>query len=231
MLGLAGERRAVIDGAEDAHRCHAEDPVVPIARATQVQLCLTAAHERCERFAAYLALRPGTTPGHSPAGDGFVSTRLVLAPEPPWRGVAGRARRSRSAAVVAGVAGAAVLGLAGVAVASSLAAAPDDPESPTPRPSVPSQAPSATPRPTPSAAFSAPPSPSVAPTATAAPTAPPTPTVPPPSPIPAVTYTVQSGDTLVEIAQSFGTSVEALLAANDIEDPEQLRIGQVLVIP
>ncbi len=46
-----------------------------------------------------------------------------------------------------------------------------------------------------------------------------------------MTYTVQAGDTLVEIAQSFGTSVEALLAANDIEDPEQLRIGQVLVIP
>ena len=54
-----------------------------------------------------------------------------------------------------------------------------------------------------------------------------------PSPTPAapVTYTVVAGDSLVEIAERFGTTVDALLAANDIDDPEQLRIGQVLVIP
>jgi LysM repeat protein len=52
-----------------------------------------------------------------------------------------------------------------------------------------------------------------------------------PSPVPPVTYTVVAGDSLVEIADRFGVTVDALLAANDIDDPEQLRIGQVLVIP
>jgi LysM repeat protein len=230
LLGLAGERRVVIDGADAAHRCHAEEPPGPIDRATQVQLCLTAAHERCERYTAYLARRPGTTPGRSPAGEGFVSTRLLLAAQPPWRGVAGRARRSRSTIVV-GVAGAAVLGLAGVAVASSLAAAPEDTQTPTPGASAASEAASATPRSTPIVTASPQPTPSITPSPTAEPTPPPTPTAPPPTPAPPVTYTVQAGDTLVAIAQRFGTTVEALLAANDIDDPGQLRIGQVLVIP
>nr|MBA2633373.1 LysM peptidoglycan-binding domain-containing protein [Chloroflexota bacterium] len=41
---------------------------------------------------------------------------------------------------------------------------------------------------------------------------------------------VQAGDTLAAIAQRFGTTVEALQAANGIEDPDEIVIGQVLVI-
>ncbi len=73
-----------------------------------------------------------------------------------------------------------------------------------------------------------------------------TPTPPPPSlrvptPTPAVlrevvspegtTYVVQPGDTLYGIAVRFGVSLEALIQANGIEDPNQLQAGQVLVIP
>jgi LysM repeat protein len=42
---------------------------------------------------------------------------------------------------------------------------------------------------------------------------------------------VQEGDTLAAIAQRFGTTVEAMQAANGIEDPNEIIIGQVLVIP
>jgi murein DD-endopeptidase MepM/ murein hydrolase activator NlpD len=44
-------------------------------------------------------------------------------------------------------------------------------------------------------------------------------------------YTVVSGDTLFEIAQRFGISVDELTAYNDITDPNLLAVGQVLLIP
>jgi len=45
------------------------------------------------------------------------------------------------------------------------------------------------------------------------------------------TYTVQSGDIPVTIAEKFGITVEALLAANPGIDPRGLQVGQVLTIP
>ncbi len=46
-----------------------------------------------------------------------------------------------------------------------------------------------------------------------------------------VTYVVQPGDTLYRIAQDYGTTVEAIAAANDIADPAQITAGQKLIIP
>lgn len=43
-------------------------------------------------------------------------------------------------------------------------------------------------------------------------------------------YTVQVGDTLFKIAQQHGTTVQAIANANNITDPTQLRVGQVLVV-
>jgi len=45
------------------------------------------------------------------------------------------------------------------------------------------------------------------------------------------TYVVQSGDNLSTIARMFGTTVQALMEANDISSPEALRAGQELIIP
>jgi len=45
------------------------------------------------------------------------------------------------------------------------------------------------------------------------------------------TYVIAAGDTLFDIAATFGVSVEQLTEANGIEDPTLLQIGQVLVIP
>ena len=44
-------------------------------------------------------------------------------------------------------------------------------------------------------------------------------------------YTIQSGDTLGTIAQAFSTSVNVLIEANDLPNPNLLSIGQVLTIP
>jgi LysM repeat protein len=46
-----------------------------------------------------------------------------------------------------------------------------------------------------------------------------------------VTYTVQPGDTLAEIAIRFNVTLEALAAANGIEDLDYIEAGQVLTIP
>jgi murein DD-endopeptidase MepM/ murein hydrolase activator NlpD len=44
-------------------------------------------------------------------------------------------------------------------------------------------------------------------------------------------YVVQPGDTLYSIAQRFGSTVEAIVAANDIADPSLIEVGQKLRIP
>ncbi|WP_019537140.1 3D domain-containing protein [Paenibacillus ginsengihumi] len=49
-----------------------------------------------------------------------------------------------------------------------------------------------------------------------------------PSPI---KYQVNKGDTLYRIARAFDVSVSSLIAANDIEDPGRLTVGQQLEIP
>ena len=60
------------------------------------------------------------------------------------------------------------------------------------------------------------------------------PTVPPPGPTASPTpvlYTVQEDDTLFVIALDYGVTIEAIAAANHIDNPELIHPGQVLVIP
>jgi|SRR5579875_290595 len=45
------------------------------------------------------------------------------------------------------------------------------------------------------------------------------------------TYVVQTGDNLTTIAQRFGTSVQALAAANGLSDPNYVQAGTTLTIP
>lgn len=45
------------------------------------------------------------------------------------------------------------------------------------------------------------------------------------------TYTVRPGDALSVIAERLGVTQRALLAANDLDDPSRLTVGQVLTVP
>ncbi len=79
------------------------------------------------------------------------------------------------------------------------------------------------------------PSPQVAATPTA-PSVSPT-SAPTPSPtrvtgtVPGQKYVVQPGDTLVAIAEEFGVTVQELIDANGLTNPDVLRVGQELIIP
>lgn len=60
----------------------------------------------------------------------------------------------------------------------------------------------------------------------------PDPEVPQPTAtIEVITYLVQSGDTLGTIAAAYQVSIADLLAVNQLEDPDQLFIGQTIYIP
>jgi len=77
--------------------------------------------------------------------------------------------------------------------------------------------------------------PTETPAATATPTATPEPTAAPPTSAPAGQrkYTVQPGDTLRDIAEKFGVSVQAIINANKLtpQQADSLRVGQELIIP
>ena len=219
-LALADDGRTVADGFDPEHRCHALTPPAPLDRARQVQLCLTEAHVRCERYGAartaWLAASSGL-PRVAP-DVAFARTRLVLEPEPAWRNLATSpsARYSRRAVIVAAVAVAVVALLVVSSLSGILGGAPGDP-SQTP---LPSASTIATPVTTASTA------PSTAASASAAASAT-TPATPAPS---QRTYVVQQGDTLNLIAQQFGTTVAAIQAANGLTGTE-ITVGQVLIIP
>lgn len=90
--------------------------------------------------------------------------------------------------------------------------------------------PNSTPSPPPAATVTPSTASGAAPTATEegalpAPTVTPLPTATPQS------YQVQPGDNLTRIARQFGVSVEALIAANGLANPDRLRPGDVLIIP
>lgn len=86
------------------------------------------------------------------------------------------------------------------------------------------------------------PTPTTAPSPTPTTTLPPTPTTtpsptpsPPPSPTPTpppctIIHVVEAGETLSGIAASYGTTVEAIVQANNIASPSLIYVGQQLVI-
>jgi hypothetical protein len=222
-LALADDGRTVADGFDPEHRCHALSPPAPLERSRQVQLCLTEAHARCERFGAartaWLAASSGL-PRVAP-DVAFGRTRLVLEPEAAWRGLASSpaSRINRPALLVAAVA----LAVVGLLVLSSLfgilKGVPAESASPTASP---------TPSPSASPLASAPPASTSASAPASAPLPSATPVV---TPAPSQrTYVVQQGDTLNEIAQRFGTTAEAIKAANGLTT-DTINVGQVLIIP
>ncbi|MAT97671.1 MAG: hypothetical protein CL608_11050 [Anaerolineaceae bacterium] len=52
-----------------------------------------------------------------------------------------------------------------------------------------------------------------------------------PTAVPSQTHTVQVGETLTAIAQRYDVTIEALVSANNITNPDRVTVGTVLVIP
>ena len=63
LLALAADRRTAVDGVDGGHRCHALEPPAALERDRQSRLCLTPAHQRCERYLAYLGRGGSPQPG------------------------------------------------------------------------------------------------------------------------------------------------------------------------
>ena len=61
------------------------------------------------------------------------------------------------------------------------------------------------------------------------------PPCPPPCPAPEppshCVYVVRSGDTVYKIARRFGTTMQAIILANDLRNPDLIYPGQILFIP
>ncbi|MCC6616985.1 MAG: LysM peptidoglycan-binding domain-containing protein [Anaerolineae bacterium] len=57
------------------------------------------------------------------------------------------------------------------------------------------------------------------------------PVVEPPASTSSTTYVVQTGDTLFTIAQQFGITVQDIVNANTLANPDRLDVGQTLIIP
>jgi LysM repeat protein len=142
----------------------------------------------------------------------FQRTRQILDPEPAWRNLTpgGRSRPSSRALLVGGVGAAAALTVA----VSSIAGVFGGGASPSPSPSAPNSA----------AGTSVVPTASLAPPGSLAPTAPASVAATP------ISYVVQAGDTLGVIAARFGTTVDAIKAANGLSS-DVINVGQRLTIP
>jgi len=52
-----------------------------------------------------------------------------------------------------------------------------------------------------------------------------------PTPTPMGLYIIKAGDTLSKIADAFETTVDEIIAQNSIADPNQIEVGQELIIP
>jgi LysM repeat protein len=210
------------------HRCAAFVPPAPLSPEKQTRLCLTKEHTACPTYLASLAARTarlGSTPGDRATRWGLARTTTVI--EDPggvqaWLlGAALDRRRWPAIPAVLLVTALFTLAVSGFGADPSSAVATATPGVPTQPP--PTRAP-ATAAPATAPPTSAPSSPTAAPTA--APT--PLPTAAEPT---VRTYTVLPGDTLSAIAARFDTTVAALVNRNDLNNANNLRVGQVLVIP
>lgn len=218
----------MLDSPDRGHRCHAEPIPSVVERSYQQRVCLSDGYARCDRYLEHSA-RLGDP--RNRYRHGLTSTRLVIPGEPAWA-VAAASRRQIRRSQLAGLAAAlAVVGAGAVAVASgtlpaglALLNSPSPGETPVSSVPSPSSTPTASPTAT-SAPTPTPPQPTASPTVapTPAPTAAPTP--------PPRTYVVVQGDTLGAIAARFGTTANAIAAANGISNPNEINPGQVLVIP
>lgn len=199
------------------HRCLAVAPPALPAPDKQRRVCLGDGHGACATFIAARELHRAASDARPTAPWHFSRpTPVVLDHGHSPAAIVARARARSIGQIV-------LVGLMAVAFATVVVA-----RFPTVEPSaaVANITASAT-----AAPSVAPASPSPAPVQ-ASPSPSPAPASASPSPQPAVeVYRVRSGDTLLAIAERYGTTVKAIMELNAIEDAKLIRVGQRLEIP
>lgn len=234
LLAASGEWRSSSPSRD--HRCAAVAPPAPLALEKQRRLCLASTHVGCATYEAALAARRE----RGVPAEGASPIRWTIARTTPVVDVGvglgaavsnllGDRRAWQAIPAVALVVALAAVALSGLGRDEPLTGAVAT-ATPTLAPSTtraPTRTPTVTPAPTPTTAPTAGPTPTPAPTAT--PTATPAPT-PTPAPSARTSYKVKSGDTLYDIARSFGTTVGAIMELNGLTS-NTLHVGQVLMIP
>jgi LysM repeat protein len=223
------------------HQCQAVNPPVPLAIEKQRRLCLVDAHIGCATYGAAVAARAEPLVRHAEHLRPVARMTPVILDHGRFDLRVPSMPSDRASQAV-------LVGVLGVAFVAILIARPADPAgagpldgSPTPAVSVaPSNPATAAPTnrpatpsgsPVPSEAPSDSPDPTAsAPAASADPVAA-TPRATPAPSLSGETYRVRSGDTLTAIAARFGTTPQVLAELNDIADPSNLRIGQILILP
>jgi LysM repeat protein len=218
------------------HRCGAVDPPAPLSADKQRRLCLTLAHQTCPTYGAArgaraAAIAPGVDPAVLAAVEAArrpVARSATVILEPPRitsPRVAWPLDRAVSQAALVGLM---LVAFALVAIARLSAGNPGAATSPSPAASAAIGAPSPS---TPPIATPSPSSSDVAPSESIAPSEAIAPSVTPPStPVYRTTYAVRSGDTLVGIANRFGTTATAIKKLNNLTN-NTIHTGQKLKIP
>jgi LysM repeat protein len=211
------------------HRCAAFAPSAPLAPEKQARLCLTPTHTECATFLASLEARRerlGAPTEDRATRWGLARTTTVIEDTGGLRARATAAlldrRRWPAVPAIILVTTLLTLALSGFRGFSPTPAATSGPVSPKPSTTT---SPTSPPVPTGTPLASAPPS--------TAPTTAPTPTLAA-TPAPSVvhrTYRVKAGDTLSAIASRFGVSIESIVRLNNLRNPNDLSIGQLLLIP
>jgi LysM repeat protein len=232
LTSAAGAWRTVAPNR--AHRCAALEPPGHVTTDKQRRHCLSVDHANCQIFRTARAnraavLAPGLDPSAVAAADAarrpMARTAPLILEQPRLTAPAARWPLDRAFSQVALIG---LLAVAFAAVVLTRLAAGGPTATPSP---VASMAPSPTATATPTRRPT--PAPSSAPSGSAGPSG----VVPPPASGPAATaapsvrtYRVEAGDTLVGIADEFGTTVKAIQDLNGLSSSD-LRIGQLLQIP
>lgn len=240
-LGLPDDPRTRFTFATPAHRCHVKRKPSQIDQGHQGRYCLSSDFPACKRYRAPAAAAnaPVAPPASqvSPAARPpevaptvVVSSSAVRArPEPQDTPPVTRSRRLSVRRVLV-----VLVVLGGVLLIGAIVAGTIRPTlggtglgSVTTAPTTPTAAATieASPLPTRSPTPSPKPSPSPSPTTTVAPRA----TSPPP-PVQTIRI-VKRGESLTSIAAEYGVTPQAITHANNIADPNLIRVGQRLMIP
>jgi LysM repeat protein len=228
LASAAGGWRLDVPSRE--HRCGAFSPSTSLSPEKQARLCLTPAHTICATYLASVAARESRLggPSHDRATRWGLARTTAVIQEPSglrsWL-VAQLLDRRRWPAIPAVLLVTTLFTLAlsgfraGVPASNVATASPGRPSTPSSR-ATPAQA-----TPVPSTEPTGTSQPPAIPTATAAAT----PRVQPSASF--RIYRVRSGDSLSGIAGEFDTTVNAIVALNNLSDPGRLSVGQTLLIP